>query len=50
VTSLKCQRCGLYWSISTLWPDTFQVISKFCPDCIPYSIPRMGVLPFRRPA
>lgn len=42
MTSLKCHRCTRYWTVTTNWPDTFEVIQRFCPDCIPAVLPRMG--------
>ncbi len=52
VTSLKCHRCGLYWSVQTLWPDKFSVITRFCPPCVAVVVPQLGLIPFpkRRPA
>lgn len=48
MTSLKCHRCGHFWTIGTLFPDSFMAINRFCPDCIPFSLPRMGVTPLVR--
>jgi hypothetical protein len=51
MTSVKCKRCAKWWTIATLYPDTFHAIARFCPDCIPYCLPLMGVIPLqRRPA
>lgn len=48
MTSLQCHRCSKFWTIATLYPDIFSAINKFCPDCIPFSLPRMGVTPLVR--
>lgn len=48
VTALKCQRCQRYWTVSTQFPDTFHVIGRFCPDCIPVVLPELGQMPIPR--
>lgn len=48
MTSLRCYRCGHYWTIGTLWPDLFVASVRFCPDCIPNALPLMGDAPLVR--
>lgn len=52
MTSLKCQRCGHFWSIHTLWPDKLQITGRFCPDCIGAVLPTIAlpILGIRRTA
>ena len=47
MTSLRCQRCGRYWSMTTNWPDSHPVTSRWCPICIPHIMPMADVLPLR---
>lgn len=44
MTTSKCQRCGQFWAF-TGNPDLFVAISRWCPICLPKSLPLMGVAP-----
>lgn len=42
MTSCRCFKCGDWWSMQTLHPEKFQIVSRWCPNCVPATFPRMG--------
>ncbi|AMW63864.1 hypothetical protein I5J42_gp43 [Mycobacterium phage GreaseLightnin] len=36
MTAVRCRMCGKFWAF-TGNPDLFEVISRYCPLCIPFA-------------
>lgn len=42
MTTTPCIRCGHYWTFNSGNPQDFELITRYCPDCIAAHLPTLG--------